>query len=380
MQRYLSELIIKDLDNKIVLISGPRQAGKTTIARSFYKDSSYFNFDNAEDRLALQKQEWRRDSPLLIFDELHKMKEWKRWIKGIYDTEGNRPRLLVTGSANLESYSKMGDSLAGRYFLFRLHPIDIKEGVDFWQDDAKIVFDRLMQFSGFPEPFLAGSERHYKRWQRTHLDIMLRQDFLDIKSVHTIQSIETLVALLSTRVASNISYANLARDLEVDPKTIKSWLILLENLYIIFTVSPYYKNIARSLLKKPKCFFFDHGRVLDLGQRLENLVACTLKKQCHFIEDNLAIRAELYFLRTKDGQELDFLITLNDKPCLAIEVKTSDDSASKAFAHFDQYLEGIHKYQLVLNLKREKDTPSGVKIRNLVSWLAQIDLSLYITP
>ena len=377
MKRYLSDEILKDIHKKIILISGPRQSGKTTITRAFYTNAEYFNFDSLEDRLALLKKNWRRDCDLLIFDELHKMRDWKRWLKGIYDTEGIKPPIIVTGSANLESYSKVGDSLAGRYFQFRLHPIDLKEAVTYWQDDRALAFEHLMNYSGFPEPFLAGNERDYRRWQRTHLDIILRQDLLDLKSVKSIQSIETLIVLLTSRVGSTLSFSNLARDLEVDPKTIKSWIALLENLYVVFIVPPYHANIARSLLKESKCYFFDFGRVADYGARLENLVACALKKACHFLEDTTGKHADLYFLRTKDGQEIDFLIVVDQHPILAIEVKTSDATSSKAFQHFDQHIKPKHKVQLVLNLQRETDTATGVQIRRLVDWLATFNLNDY---
>jgi predicted AAA+ superfamily ATPase len=375
MKRYLYDLIAKDLGKKLILISGPRQCGKTTLSRSFFKDIEYFNYDSSEDRLAIMKKRWRRDCSLVVFDELHKMKSWKRWLKGIYDTEQNKPPLLVTGSANLESYTKVGDSLAGRYFQFRLHPIDLKETLGFWDGTPEEAFKRLMLVGGFPEPFLAGTERFYRRWQKTHINIMLRQDILDIKSIRTIQSIETLMALLQSRVGSSISWSNLARDLEVDPKTVKSWIQLLENIYVVFAVLPYHKKVVRSILKEPKYYFFDNARVSNHPSlRLENLVACALQKACHFLEDTTGVDSKLFFLRTKDGKEIDFLVTVDGKPRLAIEVKTSNNSPSPAFHHFDKQLNIQHKVQLVLNLNREMDTSDGIQIRSLVPWLSQLDL------
>ena len=87
----------------------------------------YLNFDNPEHRLGLIERSWDRSKDLIIFDELHKLKNWKSWLKGIYDTEGVQPRIIVTGSAKLDTYRKAGDSLAGRFFQFRLHPLDLKE-------------------------------------------------------------------------------------------------------------------------------------------------------------------------------------------------------------------------------------------------------------
>ena len=143
MKRYLYDLILEDSNNKVILLSGPRQSGKTTLTKGLFEENIYLNYDSSEDREFIFQNRWKRDVQAVIFDELHKMKEWKRWIKGIYDTEGLRPRIIVTGSVNLDSFSKVGDSLAGRYFMFRLHPIDLKEAVEFTDLDPKDIFNRL---------------------------------------------------------------------------------------------------------------------------------------------------------------------------------------------------------------------------------------------
>lgn len=108
MERYLEKFICKDLREKIVLLSGPRQVGKTTLSRQLTTSFVYLNYDASSDRKMIHAQEWDRDVQLVIFDELHKMKKWKSWIKGIYDTEGVSPSLLVTGSARLDTYRKGG--------------------------------------------------------------------------------------------------------------------------------------------------------------------------------------------------------------------------------------------------------------------------------
>lgn len=377
MERNLKKYILKDLPSKIVLVTGPRQCGKTTMAKQLYKSEiDYLNYDSEEDRLILQKKSWNRKSKLIIFDELHKKREWKRWLKGIYDTEGIPPEILVTGSAKLDTYRKVGDSLAGRYFQFRLHPLDLKEINQQLNFPIEEAFDRLWECSGFPEPFLSADPNFYRRWRRSHLDIILRQDLIDIYAVRDIQSIETLVALLKDRVGSTVSYANLARDLERDAKTIKRWLELLENLYIIFKVSPYHKNVARSLLKEPKYYFYDHTYADDVsGARLENLVACSINKELNFLEDTAGIHAKLHFLRTRDGKEIDFLVCLDEKPSHLIEVKVSNSEPTKAFEHFSKIFPEAKKVQLVKNLKREQTYPNKLEIRSVLSWLKEINLA-----
>jgi predicted AAA+ superfamily ATPase len=375
MKRSIESYIRKDLENKIVLVTGPRQCGKTTLAKQLYPEYDYFNYDSSEDRLALNKKAWDRSKTLIIFDELHKKKDWKRWIKGIYDTENIPPKLLVTGSARLDVHRRVGDSLAGRYFQYRLHPLDLKEAKHYSKDNASHIFEVLWNCSGFPEPFFKGDEIFYKRWRRSHLDIILRQDLVDLYTVRDVTGIETLVSLLKESVGSTISYSNLARTLERDPNTIKRWLQLLENLYIIFRVTPYHKNIARSLLKEPKYYFYDHTYANpDNGARLENIVACALLKELQFIEDTTGAKTTLHFLRTKDGKELDFLILQDKKPTHVIEVKTSDDSPAKAFNHFSPSFPHAKLIQLVKTLKREKSYPEGLRICSLVSWLADLNL------
>lgn len=377
MQRDLQTYILKDLPKKIVLVTGPRQCGKTTLAKQLHSNYDYFNYDAAEDRLMLREKSWERKKPLIIFDELHKMKSWKRWLKGIYDTEGIPPQLLVTGSARLDVHRKVGDSLAGRYFQYRLHPLDLKEATQYWKDDPEKVFHRLWDCSGFPEPFLKGDQTYYRRWCRSHIDIILKQDLVDLHSVKDIKAIETLVLLLKNRIGKSISYANLARDLECDANSVKRWLTLLENLYLIFRVTPYSKNISRSLLKEPKFYFYDHTYAEDdHGARLENFAACALLKELHYLEDTTGIKTALHFLRTKDGKEIDFLVCLDDKPSWMLEVKWSEETLSKGFEHFEKYLPKINRIQLVKDLKREKTYPNGAAVRALIPWLTEINLSI----
>ena len=376
MERYLKKYIYTDLADKIVLVMGPRQCGKTTLSKLLYKDFDYFNYDSAEDRLALKQKSWNREKSLIIFDELHKMNSWKRWLKGIYDTEGIPPKLLVTGSARLDVHRRAGDSLAGRYFQYRLHPLDLKEAHRLWDGhDENEIFERLWQCSGFPEPFLKGEASYYRRWRRSHLDSILRQDLIDLQSVRDIKAIDTLVLLLKGRVGSTVSYANLARDLERDANTVKRWLELLENLYIIFRVSPYSKNVAGSLLKEPKFYFYDHTYAEEEGARLENIVACALLKELHFLEDTTGIQTGLHYLRTKDGKEIDFLIHQENKPTHIIEVKSADDNPAPAFQHFSNFLPKAKCIQLVKTLKREKTFPEGLAIKSLIPWLKNLNLT-----
>jgi predicted AAA+ superfamily ATPase len=241
-------------------------------------------------------------------------------------------------------------------------------------EDIQSVFERLWSCSGFPEPFLRGNETYYKRWRRPHIDVILRQDLIDLSSVRDISGIETLVMLLKERVGSSVSYANLGRDLDRDANTVKRWLALLEKLYIIYRAKPYHKNIARSLLKAPKFYFYDHSLIDNNGARLENIVSNALKKELQYLEDTKGLMTSLHYLRTKDGKEIDFLITIDGKPTHVIEIKTSNADPSPAFEYFRQFLPNTRQLQLVKNLTREKTYPHGLELRGLINWLANFQL------
>jgi predicted AAA+ superfamily ATPase len=374
LKRQNASLIKKDLKTKIVLLTGPRQCGKTTLAKRLSPEFEYLNFDNLSHRLLIHRQEWDRAKPLIIFDELHKMDGWKRFLKGIYDVEGIPPALLVTGSAKLDVFRKVGDSLAGRFFKYSLHPFDVKELFPQLGKSAEEILDTLLKYGNFPEPFLAGKETFYRRWQKHHSDLILRQDLVDLSAIHDIPKIELLIALLRQRVGTTISLSNLGRDLEKDPNTIKRWLQLLENLYVIFRVSPYCKNIARSLLKDSKYYFYDLGQVKDEGAQLENLVACALLKELNRIEDISGYSGNLYFLRTKDGKEIDFLTVVDHRPTHMIEVKKADTAISTAFNHFRKFLPQAKQLQLVKDTKRNFSLPTGGRVEKLAPWLAEFSL------
>lgn len=371
MKRFLTEYIRTDLHRKIVLLTGPRQSGKTTLAKMVSPSFDYFNYDSAEHRLALHEKSWDRTKPLVIFDELHKMTKWKSWLKGVYDTEKHPPSILVTGSAKLDTYRKVGDSLAGRFFQYHLHPLDLKEITLLKLENSPETLDKLLLTGGFPEPFLEGNETFYKRWQKSHLDIILRQDLVDLEKISQIQKIETLIKLLRRRIGSPISYSSLAEDLQCSDKSVKRWLTILENMYVVFKVTPYHQNIARSLLKAPKYYFYDTGQIEnDKGKKLENLVACSLLKEIHRLNDLYGKSFVLHYIRTKEGFEIDFLVTGEKDSVLLLEVKWGNDKPSRNFSRFANYFPDSRKVQIVKELTREKTFPDGLEIRKAHTWLS----------
>lgn len=376
--RTLSAQIKRDLEKKIVIIAGPRQCGKTTLSRSLLKDYDDLNYDNIDDRSEILNRQWERKKSLIIFDELHKMPKWKSWLKGIYDKEGVNPALLVTGSARLNAFKKTGDSLAGRHFYFRLHPFDLKELMAMKvRLSEEEMFNRLITVGGYPEPFLNGNEGEYRRWRQGHLDIILKQDLIDYGILRDVRSMDVLIQLLRTRVGSGISANALATDLHKDPKTVQRWLEILEDLFVIFRVTPYSKDISRSIKKEPKFYFYDTGFVQgDESQKLENLVACALLKETHFLTDAQGKKYSLHFLKVKGGREIDFALVPEERGQLTtlIEVKLSDSNASPNFEIFAGVFKNLRKVQLVQNLKKEHTSAKGVQVRKASSWLSDFSI------
>jgi predicted AAA+ superfamily ATPase len=375
MERYLTKAVKETLGDKFILLMGPRQVGKTTLAKSIDPDGAYYNYDIRKDWKVFHEQDWDYSKKLIIFDELHKMKKWKLWLKGIYDSGLTKKQsFIVTGSAQLDVAKKMGDSLAGRFWSFRLNPLDLKElGPSAPLEES---YRKLIKVSGFPEPFLKGDERFYNRWRRTHLDIILKQDLITTENIRDLEGIELLIELLAHRVGSTISYNSLSRELGRDDKTVKRWLDLLERLYVVFRVSPYSKNIARGIKKAEKYYFYDCARVQgDESRKLENLVALSLKKEIEFQEDYNGQRCGLYFLQLKDGYEIDFLVTQSGRPPRLIEVKLSEDQVSPQFKKFEKYFPQAERWQLVRYLSRSYQSKDDIRVTSALKFLRDLDFS-----
>ncbi len=353
MKRDQKDAIIKDLATKMVLLVGPRQAGKTWLARDIAKDfpnSVYLNYDQPLDQKIIHGQTWLESTDLLILDELHKMKDWKNYLKGVYDTKPESMRLLITGSARLDIYDQLGDSLAGRYFRHRLLPFSLAE---LNQVSERPDIDRLLSRGGFPEPYLAEDLVEADRWRLQYINSLLSTDVFEVDKIHNIKAMQLVFNLLRSRVGSPVSYQSLAEDVAVSPTTIKKYIQVLEALFVVFVVTPYSKNIARSLLKEPKIYFFDTGLVQgDEGAKLENMVAVSLLKHVYGKVDYKAEEYALHYLRTKDGHEVDFALVCQDKVESIIEVKLSDRTLSKTLIYFHERY-NYPAIQLVKSLRNE---------------------------
>lgn len=372
MKRYLDDLILKDLHRKMVIVTGPRQVGKTTLSQQLlphFNHGQYLNWDVVQDRQVLIDQSWHTDAGLLVFDEIHKMPLWKNWLKGVYDGRSQAQSILVTGSARMDTFRYSGDSMAGRFFAYRLHPISVKEWCDTTGAEPGPALRRLIERGGFPEACLAEDDVDAERWRSLYLDRMVRDDILEFSRIKEVSTMRVLVEMLRDRVGSPLSAASLARDLGVSHGTVTSYLEILQALFIVFTVHPWHHNVARGLTQMPKVYFYDTGLVRgNYGVKLENATAAMLLKHVHFLRDSRGRETELHYIRTKDGAEVDFAVSDGRDLTDLIECKAADTNLHPALRRFARQWPQARAVQIVADL-RQPQTREGIEIRDAAHWL-----------
>ena len=339
-------------------ITGPRQSGKTTLARQKLaaekSDDLYYPWDSRDvrrkykanelfftsDAVSAGKPRW------LCFDEIHKMPKWKNILKVAFDETAEKYHFIVTGSAKLDIMRRSGDSLAGRYFTFHLMPLILEEIVSSAIENylaptsvrqfietrlqktpaphTQKAMMQLLEYSGFPEPFLRQSRAFHAKWARDYIETVIREDIGTLTRIVDREYIFDLYHLLPDMVGSPISVSSLASHLQISPVTGKNYLRRLEDFYLTFSIRPYSRNIKRSLLKTGKYYLYDWTRITDSGARFENYGACELKSRILLWSDATGDDFQLFYIRNKQKQETDFLVVKNDKPWLLAESKLSD--------------------------------------------------------
>ena len=348
-------------DKAMLFLAGARQSGKTTFAQKMALDetqSVYVNWDILADRKKVLTHptffqdinRTKEGKPLVIFDEIHKYRDWKNYLKGIYDQYHRDYQFLILGSGRLDIFQKGGDSLAGRYDQLRFFPLTISELAqqknnfdDFLRHPIKIhptsktfatLWEQLNNLSGFPEPFFSGSQKTYQRWANTYAQQLIREDIRNLTLIKDINAVESLYALLDTRVGSPLSISNLASDLGVSFNAVKEWLEVFERFYLIFRLSPWTSRVSRAILKEQKLYLYDYAQISNEAARFENMVALELwRAVCHWNDLGLG-KFTLHYIRNKEKQEIDFLFVKDKKPSLPIEVKLSQETPSENWAAY----------------------------------------------
>ena len=361
-KRYIFRDIERDAlaDGKMAFISGPRQVGKTTLAKGLLLGSqNYFSWDDDDFRRAWSKSASdavaARGPGPIVLDEIHKQTTWKRKLKGLYDTRGGKDLpIVVTGSARLDFFRRGGDSLLGRYLPYRLHPFSVGERETPPGPNeitvarvARFPWHDLKRLGGFPEPLLGGSEAKARRWSRLRLERLIAEDIRDLRAVRDLQALRVLVDLLPERVGSPLSINNLREDAGVAYATAYEWIGVLESLYHCFLIRPWAGKLKRTLAAEPKLYLFDPLPIGDEGARSENLVALHLLKACHYWTDLAHGVFELRYVRDKERREVDFLVVRDGKPWLMVEAKTTETEPSRALMHYRRLLAPEFAVQLV---------------------------------
>ncbi len=376
MKRIYQEIIRQHLSRlrQMVFLMGPRQVGKTTVSLASaetWPKHFYFSWDNPAEKLLFLEgpeaiaaqvglKELAETKPVLIFDEIHKFGKWKNFLKGFFDVYEKATKIIVTGSARLNVYKKGGDSLMGRYFYYRIHPLSVAEITtphliekEIRQKPTPISesdWHALIEYGGFPEPFVQRSKQFSHRWQSIRKDQLFREDIRDSTRIQELAQLELLAELLRRQAAQAMDYQSLAKKVGVSIDTIRRWIEVLKSFYYCFSIQPWSKNISRSLLKEPKLYLWDWSLIDDEGHRNENLVASHLLKATHFWTDRGLGDYGLYYLRTKDKVETDFAVTRNGKPWFLVEVKTKATGLSPALYRFQEETGAPHAFQVAFDL------------------------------
>lgn len=357
-------------NRQIAMITGPRQVGKTTSARTGAGEHAYLSWDRATDRAVIIRGADAvasdvglgalQSSPVhVVFDEIHKYRSWRSFLKGFFDVYSEQTRSVVTGSARLSHFRRGGDSLMGRYFLYRMHPLSLGElvrqtvGEDLIRHPQRIdrnVLSDLLRFGGYPEPFLRAQTRFYNQWRRMRTELLFREDLRDLTRIQEAGQVEVLGELLADRAGRLVNYSNLAADANIAVDTARRWVASLEALYFCFTIRPWHINVPKSIRKQPKVFLWDWSMVASDGARHENFVASHLLKAVDWWTDIGLGDFGLYYLRDKAKREVDFLVTHDGSPWFLVEVKTSGGrTLSPALGYFQQQLGAAHAFQVAVD-------------------------------
>lgn len=341
----------------MVFVGGPRQVGKTTLVKSIPAGkSAYHNWDIDRDRERILKGQLK-NGDLLLFDEIHKYKSWRNFLKGLFDADPTQ-KIIVTGSAKLDYYRRGGDSLQGRYHYLRLNPLSVAElGIG----TQKELLD-LIKLGGFPEPFFSSNEIDAKRWSREYRTRLVREDLATLERIMDLDNIERLMLRLPALVGSPLSINGMTHNLEVSHKTLANWLNILERLYAIFRLPPFGAPRTKAVKKEQKHFHYDWTLVKENGPRFENMVALHLLKWVQFEQDTKARELDLRYFRDVDLREVDFVVTEDEKPILFVECKWSDDAVTRGLHYLKQRFANAQAWQIAATGKKDYQTPDGIRV------------------
>jgi predicted AAA+ superfamily ATPase len=325
---------------KAVAVTGPRQSGKTTLVRMLFPDKTYVSLENPDvRRFALEDPRGflKQHEAGAIFDEVQRTPEIFSYLQEILDSSPQPGRFILTGSNNFLLQQNISQSLAGRVAILNLLPFSAEEL--FVSDTTAPDENDLILKGLYPPVYDMGipAEDWYPNYLRTYIDRDVRQ----IKNITDLIVFERFIRLLAGRTGQELNLTSLAVETGVDTKTVQSWIGILESSFIIYLLRPHFKNFNKTLVKRPKIYFYDTGLVCSLlgiitkdqllqhplrGSLFESLVVTELLKK----RTNAGKQVNLYYWRDKTGHEVDVIVD-NGTSLLPIEIKAGKTMNNEYF-------------------------------------------------
>jgi hypothetical protein len=401
-ERPLYRKIFKELskERRMVFMAGPRRVGKTTLGEMIgraFTNQMVLNWEIPEHRTrlirnpALFEEIERRDesTPFVMLDEINRHRGWRKYLKASFDRIQSDCQFLVTGSSRLDYPQRRGDSLAGRYYLLNLWPftqaelgganigaeaflsnplqVDMRRG-----GELADLWNSLSELSGFPEPFLSGRKNTYRRWSNAYAGQLIREDIRDLTGIKAIAELETLVHLLPAQVGQLLSVPALAQALQVAYNTVRSWLGTLQRFFTVLLLNPWSRDVPRAIREGQKLYLFDTPRVEDAQARFENMVAVELSRAVSSWNEMGYGRFTLSFIRTKDQQEVDFLIADDGRPLLLLDAAGDEPQPSAALLKIQGALKvpAVHLVRAAAGYRRMMNEEQPILVAPACHYLA----------
>lgn len=360
---------------KVVAVTGPRQSGKTTLVKNLFPDKIYVSLENPDTRrFALEDPRGflKLYESGAIFDEVQRTPELFSYLQEVLDTSSEPGRFILTGSNNFLLQQNISQSLAGRVAILNLLPFSVTE---LFEDRMEVQNESDLMVKGlYPPIYDLGipPQDWFPNYLRTYIDRDVRQ----IKNITDLIVFERFVRLLAGRTGQELNLTSLAVETGVDTKTIQSWIGILESSFIIYLLRPHYKNFNKTLVKRPKIYFYDTGLVCSLlgivtsnqlslhplrGSLFECLVVTELLKK----RTNAGRQIDLYYWRDKTGHEVDIIID-NGITMMPVEIKLGKTINGEFFKNLTYWnkLSELKRGIIAYTGEQEEKRSTGIDVLN----------------
>ncbi len=380
IKRALKKQLIKYFKQyPVIVLTGPRQSGKTTLVKEAFPKMSYVNLEDIELR------EFAKNDPKgflgqypkqLIIDEAQYVPELFSYIQLFADKRNKNGQYILTGSQNFLLLEKINQSLAGRAAILKLLPLSLEEIKNYSQKQFFKDYSKFL-FKGF-YPKLYNEKIDAEQYYSNYIQTYIERDVRMIRNISNLSTFKKFISLLAARVGQILNISSLINECGVEYKTAMSWLSVLEASYIVFLLPPYYRNYNKRVVKSPKIYFYDPGIICSLlnissadqikthylkGELFENLIVLETLKQRY----NQAKKENIFFWRDKTGHEIDLIIE-EENQTYPIEIKSGQTIKDDFFKNLNYYnkLSGANpKNSYVVYGGRQKQSRSNGTV---ISW------------